>query len=163
MAELAYVRARREAAELLDAHWDGILPVKLGPITDSLEATKHESPLGDRLSGFVTKEKASRASIVLNSEEPAERRRFTWAHELGHILERNAIAKDDDYSFTEARGRKYDLHEFFADEFAGALLMPPREVNRMKEYAASVAEMASKFGVSIPAMRKRLDRLAAQQ
>ncbi|GAA4479554.1 hypothetical protein GCM10023190_22840 [Enteractinococcus fodinae] len=38
MNELAYVRARREARELLEAHWDGEFPVKLGPITEALDA-----------------------------------------------------------------------------------------------------------------------------
>lgn len=163
MNELAYIRARREAQELLDAHWDGEFPVKLGPITAALGADKYEVSLWGGVSGLVSKKPSENPQIVLNSDEPAVRRRFTWAHELGHIVERGLVAYDEDYSFTDARGDKYNLHEFFADELAGALLMPESEVRRLEERGASLADQARHFGVSIPAVRQRHKRLAAQK
>lgn len=162
MNELAYIRAHREARELLEAHWDGEFPVKLGPITEALDAVKYEMPLDGGISGVVSKQPRGAAEIVLNSTEPAARRRFTWAHELGHVVERGSIASDDDYSFTDARGNDYDLHEFFADEFAGALLMPEEEINRLETMGHSIAQQARYFGVSIPAVRERHKRLSNQ-
>ncbi|GAA2940707.1 MULTISPECIES: ImmA/IrrE family metallo-endopeptidase [Glutamicibacter] len=160
MAELAWQAARREADQLLNAYWDGYLPVKLGPITEALEAVKRESIMAPGLSGIVVKKPHSNAEIVLNINDPATRRRFTWAHELGHVVERSSIAKDDDYSFADARGKSYDLHEFYADEFAGALLMPKSSIANMRHMGKSAPEMAREFGVSVPAMNKRLERLS---
>ncbi|GAB2864095.1 hypothetical protein GCM10027092_28600 [Yaniella soli] len=162
MDELAYIRAHREAQVLLDAHWDGEYPVKLGPITEALDAVKYEMPLDGGFSGVVSKQPGGAADIVLNSAEPAVRRRFTWAHELGHIVERSSVASDEDYSFTDTRGNDYDLHEFFADEFAGALLMPENEIHRLEGMGYSIAQQARHFGVSLPAVRQRHKRLTMQ-
>ncbi|GAA2045140.1 hypothetical protein GCM10009720_27550 [Yaniella flava] len=162
MDELAYIRARREAQELLDAHWDGEFPVKLGPITDALDAVKYEMPLDGGISGVVSKQPRGAAEIVLNSAEPAPRRRFTWAHELGHVVERSSVASDEDFSITDARGSDYNLHEFFADEFAGALLMPKNEIHRLEGMAYSIAQQARHFGVSLPAVRQCHKRLSSQ-
>lgn len=164
MTTMVYERARREAASLLETAWDGTFPVKLGGITRALDAEVLMEPLNPELSGFIVKKSGEdTAHIVLNSSEPTERQRFTWAHELGHLIERSSVANDDDYSFVDTRSStRYDLHEFFADEFAGALLMPAREVKRLQEGWMSEAGIASYFGVSIPALRKRLARLRKQ-
>lgn len=162
MNELAYIRARREAQELLDAHWDGEFPVKLGLITEALDSVKYEMPLDGGISGVVSKQPGGSAEIVINASESAVRRRFTWAHELGHIVERASVASDEDYSFTDARGNDYNLHEFFADEFAGALLMPENAIQRLQSMGYSLAQQARCFGVSIPAVRQRHKRLSSQ-
>ena len=61
--------------------------------------------------------------IALNINHPASRRRFTLAHELGHIvlLHDAAMAADDELA---ARMEKE------ADAFAGALLMPAGDARR---------------------------------
>lgn len=158
MGQLVYQLAREEASRILLEHWDGRLPVRLGEITQALGAQKFETSLGPTLSGLVTKECKQAPRIVLNSDEPVARRRFTWAHELGHIVERDD-ATDHDYSFTEGRGLKYDLHEFFADEFAGALLMPVDEIVRMRDEGKTPGQMARIFDVSVRAVTTRLKRL----
>ncbi|WP_162231078.1 ImmA/IrrE family metallo-endopeptidase [Leucobacter musarum] len=160
MAEMVYVTARRKAADLLRENWDGRLPVRLTEITSNLGASKYEADLGPVLSGIVSKEQNASPVIVVHSRHSPERRRFTWAHELGHIVERAALAEDDDYSFTDGRGVKYDLHEFFADEFAGSLLMPEEEISRMRRNGYTHGQMAVEFGVSVDALTKRLGRLA---
>lgn len=159
MAEMVYVTARRKAAALLQSNWDGRLPVRLTEITEELGARKFESDLGSTLSGVVSKKPHESPVIVVHSGHSPERRRFTWAHELGHVVERAAIAKDDDYSFSDGRGIKYDLHEFFADEFAGSLLMPAEELDRMRRNEYTHGQMAIEFGVSIDALMKRISRL----
>lgn len=164
MAMLAYQRARNEANSLLRSGWDGTFPVKLGGITRTLDAEVLMEHLSPELSGFIVKKTGDdTAHIVLNASESAERQRFTWAHELGHLIERASVAGDDDYSFVDTRSStRYDLHEFFADEFAGSLLMPAREIKRLEEIGMSAAGMATHFGVSLTAMRKRLARLVKQ-
>ena len=47
----------------------------------------------------------------------------------------------------------------FLDEFAGALLMPEDEVHRLHDEGFSPVRMMLHFGVSAPAVRKRLERL----
>lgn len=160
MAEMVYQRARREAEKLLDQCWSGKYPVRLRPFNAEVGAKAYEGDLGDELSGVVSKEAGKPAKIIVNSQHVKRRKRFTWAHELGHIVERRELAGDDDYSFKElSRGRGYDLHEFFADEFAGALLMPQEKILDMEEDGYSPVEMAEFFDVSVDAVKRRLKRL----
>lgn len=160
MAELVYQMARREAQQLLDVVWDGRYPVRLAPIASEVGAETYKADLGTSLSGVVSKDKGKPARIVLNSRHVDRRNRFTWAHELGHVVERRKVANDDEYSFEELkRGGDYNLHEFFADEFAGALLMPEAEILRVKNAGLSVDQIARHFDVSIDAVNKRLKRL----
>lgn len=61
--------------------------------------------------------------IALNARHPASRRRFTLAHELGHIvLNHDATVAQDDDAAAEM--------EQDADAFAAALLMPAADVRR---------------------------------
>lgn len=160
MAEMVYVTARRKAAELLGRNWDGSFPVRLTEITQDIGAAKYEADLGPKLSGVVSKEPGKPAVIAVHSNHSAARKRFTWAHELGHVVERATIAGDDDYSFSDMqRGGEYDLHEFFADEFAGSILMPADEVARLQRESATIGQMAQFFGVSVDAVQKRIARL----
>ena len=53
----------------------------------------------------------------------------------------------------------YDLHEFYADEFAGALLMPEAEILRLQEEHWTIPRMAAHFNVTAAAVLKRLERL----
>lgn len=161
---MVYERARQEAADLLNAAWDGEFPVKLSGITRRLNASLTIEPLSSGLSGFIVKKEGDDvARIVLNASDVAERQRFTWAHELGHLVERSSVADDHDFSFVDTRApSRYDLHEFFADEFAGALLMPAGHIAMLQNDKRSEMFMADYFGVSLPALRKRLTRLAKQ-
>lgn len=160
MAELVYQAARREAQDLLNLCWDGRYPVRLRPFSDELKAEAYTADLGNDLSGVVSKAAGQPARIVLNSRHVDRRNRFTWAHELGHVVERKSIAGDKDYSFEEARGQKYDLHEFFADEFAGALLMPAEELSRLQQLGYTTTQIAEHFDVSVNAVNMRIKRLA---
>ena len=159
MAELVYVTARREAQKLRDVSWDGQFPVDLIPLVHELGAELYSADLGTDLSGVVSKDPNSPARIVVNNRHVERRNRFTIAHELGHVVERKNVAQDDEYSFEEYRGRAYDLHEFFADEFAGELLMPAFAVRDLAATGATPERMAEFFNVSIDAMKKRLERL----
>lgn len=98
--------------------------------------------------------------IWINSEETVERQRFTTAHELGHGLlhpEENII----DYRMTGCFSQK----ESEANEFAGRLLMPEKEIQKVKQLLENMegksilSELACYFGVSMQAIMLRLQKL----
>jgi len=162
-SKLAYQEAREQAQGLLDSDaWDRQYPVKLLPFLKFLDASLTEEPeLGsNQVSGMVIKDNEnSPAQIYINTSETYPRQRFTLAHEMGHLVER-LQRKDGEYSFMDMRSNNhYDLHEFYADEFAGALLMPEAEILRLQKEHWTVPRMAAHFNVTVAAVAKRLERL----
>lgn len=156
---LVWQDARRSAKNVLDKYWDGKYPVKVSKISRKMGVMTYRATLPDGLSGMIIKEKGSEPRSYADADEPDVRRRFTFAHELGHYVERTTLANDNDFAFKDGRSEKYDLHEFYADEFAGALLMPEDDFVKMQQEGKSLIDMAAKFGVSLSAVRKRRERL----
>lgn len=156
---MVYQEARQEAQEVRASMMVGTGLQGLVEIAGRWNAGVNFVPLGDGISGFIIKEEGTDPRIYVNSNESLQRQRFTLAHEIGHLIERQSIAGDKDYSFTDYRSQsKYDLHEFFADEFAGELLMPAgpfiQSLQERGEVGASVD-----FNVSVPAVQARIARL----
>lgn len=103
-------------ASMVRAHW--LLPS--GPIENLTAAVEragavvvHSSMGGSSVSGLTVNVPGLLPIIILNHEQPADRMRFTLAHELGHIV----------------------MHRFpnpnmeaEANNFASALLMPRAEI-----------------------------------
>ncbi|WP_293768081.1 ImmA/IrrE family metallo-endopeptidase [uncultured Corynebacterium sp.] len=157
---LAWQAARNSARNVL-AHMrvrpDGF--ADLESIAAKYDAQVFFRPMEPELSGFIVKQANSSPEIFINADEPIERQRFTLAHEIGHLVERGQYAKDRDYSFMDYRSSTdYDLHEFFADEFAGALLMPAREFTAVYRDRGEFGT-AVHFGVTVSAVNKRAKRL----
>jgi hypothetical protein len=97
--------------------------------------------------------------IWLNATEPAPRRRFTLAHELGHwvcqVLEgRGApvMCRADEVGVGEGRALERE-----ANVFAAELLMPEDLVRQ--DFDGSAASTAERFGVSDEAFGWRLYNL----
>jgi len=161
MSKLIWRDAREHAADVLSNYWDGVtLPVPVAQISEKIGVTPLKASLPDGLSGMIIKRPNEAARSYAEASESETRRRFTFAHELGHYVERVDVSNDNDFSFVDGRfpGR-YNLHEFYADEFAGALLMPERQFMRMLENGDSLIDIAARFGVSLDAARKRKERL----
>lgn len=152
-------KARLDAAEVLNETWAVPGPVDPERIANHIGIVVRRVPLEPGISGILRVEPGLDPVIFINDEDSPQRQRFTIAHELGHYYERNSAGQDDYNIVERLRGGKYDLHEFYADEFAGALLMPTRDVNRLRDSGASVLHMARAFDVSMEAMKKRLARL----
>lgn len=132
---------------------------ELEALAEFYDAVVFYRDLEDGLSGFTLKQANSNPEIFININESIPRQKFTLAHEIGHIIERGSYANDSDYSFMDYRNSdKYDLHEFFADEFAGALLMPAEEFLPIYQAEGEFAT-AMKFGVTVSAVQKRARRL----
>lgn len=160
MKMLLYKAAREHAREIrasYNIHPQGIQD--LVTIANMLGADVSFRALKPDVSGVVIKEQHESPRIYINSDENMFRQRFTLAHEIGHLVDRTKLVDDKEYSFIDYRKQgEYNLHEFFADEFAGELLMPGDQfmqvLNKVGEFGAS-----AKFGVSVPAVRARKKRL----
>lgn len=114
------------------------------------------------LSGSLSKKDGSWV-IQVNRLHSEARQRFTIAHELGHFI----YHKDDEidaHKFVDTtffRGMTANNLEYTANRFASELLMPEPEVRQLidTENIRSIAELASKFGVSSAAMLFRVKEL----
>lgn len=156
--------AREAAANALKAHWDGELPVNPVAIAESLGIDVEFAEFTDDLSGVIVANQDA-VQILLADGDALPRQIFTCAHELGHYFERQE-AGDNDYSFSEgsgnfeaARGGIWDLHEFYADEFAGNLLMPTKPFVELFKQDVGVGTLADIFAVSRSAVQSRIRRL----
>lgn len=102
------------------------------------------------------------ACIAINSDHPEERRRWSLSHAYGHFLGHRykPSAKIDYGDIPES--------EVFADQFASYFLMPTS--NLMRKYAeivkdgdvptmADLFKLANYYGVSLPALSLRLERM----
>lgn len=151
--------ARRAADDVRKTYWDGSFPVNPVTIAERMNATvKFAQFQNPDLSGAIVAEDEA-ITILIAETEPIERQTFTCAHEIGHLMERRQ-AGDKEYSFVEARSsRSYDLHEFYADEFAGNLLMPEKKFADLYRAGAGISGLADYFMVSRTAVGHRLERL----
>lgn len=114
------------------------------------------------LSGSLSKREGTWV-IKVNKFHSETRQRFTIAHELGHFI----YHKDDDvdeHEFVDTtffRGMTSNNLEYTANRFASELLMPEDDVRKLidTDHIRSIAELASKFGVSSAAMLYRVKEL----
>jgi len=90
--------------------------------------------------------------IGVNAKHHSRRRRFSIAHELGHILMKHP---------PEARCTRGEIIRFNreADSCASALLMPDAEVLKFQKEGKTFEVMARLFDVSEEAMVRKLDYL----
>lgn len=162
MAQLVWKDARKQAKDIRSAYRVSTKGLAdLERIAGVLGAEVFYEELPKEQAGLIVKRPDDAfASIIINRRDIPERQRFTLAHEIGHLVDRLRMAGDQRFSFMDYRdGRNgYSLHEFFADEFAGELLMPAipliREVAKTSYY-----EAAATFGVTPAAVERRIARL----
>jgi len=152
----------REAARALQEEIGGAVGYELDPfdLAAMLGMKVSVERLKPQYSGFISQESGGRPEVLIQQTESYVRQRFTLAHEIGHYIERATLADDDDFSFSDLRSaERYDLHEFYADEFAGELLMPLEPFVSEWETNPAYEHLAARFGVSEPAVAKRISRL----
>lgn len=145
------------------------MPVeKLAALVD---ATIRYEPFDGEMSGMVHRSPEGKAIIGVNSSHSRERRRFTIAHELGHLLLHadEAFHVDEKFRIEEflmyrngSSSLATDAREIEANQFAAELLMPS---HMLKAHLVSllggvdmdaIDELAGLFDVSIQAMTIRL-------
>lgn len=122
---------------------------------------------GQEAEAYVRKDGDSFA-IAIRDDVPPNRRRFSIAHELGHLfLHLGYLVDDELWNSTEAgyldsvRHRLgFNEEEYEAHEFAGAFLMPEKEFREVanrtrKGKFYDVNKIAEHFAVSIAAAQTR--------
>ncbi|MDE2482150.1 MAG: ImmA/IrrE family metallo-endopeptidase [bacterium] len=161
--------AERAAKELLQAHNCGI-PVDVKQLAKDLGCivVEHDFENDNDVSGLLIRE-ADKTIIAVNQANAEVRKRFTIAHEIGHLVMHPGRPLLVDASVrinarTPTAGFATEREETEANQFAAALLMPTEEVRDRLKAAhglsdSAIAKMARKFGVSDSAMQFRLVNL----
>jgi Zn-dependent peptidase ImmA (M78 family) len=153
--------AAREAARLLTAAWPFGIPVDPVSIARTAGLRVLEAPLDEDTLGALIKQPGQEPTIMINQNDPENRKRFTCAHELGHWVRRSKEAEE--YTTVDLRSGLSttgdDPEEVFANEFAACLLMPEDNVRTLHAGGHNDIEMAIQLKVSREAMQFRLKNL----
>lgn len=140
-------------------------PCDLAAVCDFLNVSVVKELMAPDLDGVYFRDEHGNAQIRINSGIlPIERQRFTWAHEIGHhCFARNVPGK----VVVELRKGSHHPLERECNNFARALLMPADLVKlhciELKHPEQNkTGTLASRFGVSMTAMRYRLRDLGLE-
>lgn len=129
-------RARRIAARVVE-RFDLEPPVPIEEILSEYADVSIElTPAG--IDGICCRLTSTRPSVILSSRSPVRRRRFTGAHELGHLVLPGHVdieACAVDLSHPSPRN-----HEREANAFASAVLVPERWMRRHAPSAVGVRQ-----------------------
>ena len=162
-------QAEKAAQDLLKATWaiTGDLaecprPVDPFAIARRLGLQVHVRKLEPDVSGMLAKRAGRDPEVYINASDSLNRQRFSCAHEIGHYDKRSTGREDDNWGYIDRRGPAASLgtdpEEVYANRFAAALLMPEAVVKRLHGTIAPAA-MAVELGVSLDAMKFRLENL----
>ncbi|RYD73247.1 MAG: ImmA/IrrE family metallo-endopeptidase [Verrucomicrobiaceae bacterium] len=174
---------RKVVEALLDEHHISAAPVPVEEIAERQGATIRQQPTEDSLSGFLFKDRATGTAIIgVNKDHSPTRKRFTVAHELGHLMlhsyEQIHVDKAGygaGYGLVKLRSdlssTGLDSEEVEANFFAAEILMPLRlleeeltkqpTLNMLDEssFNAALKSMSKTFKVSPQALNIRLVQL----
>lgn len=161
---MQFARPEAMAEDILQQFWDGRLPVDVKGIARALGVKVVLASDLAGISGEVTRTSGGGYTIKVNRNDPRVRKRFTIAHELGHIAlghlageERRLRDPRENYSLVY-----YDPKERDANRFAAELLMPSDAVRNAimrLEGDDMIRQLADLFSVSRTAMGIRLKAL----
>ena len=164
-----YAMIERVVGKLLKQQGSNGPPVSVDRIAKAQGCTVKASDLRD-VSGILVRSKDGNI-IGVNSTHPEARRRFTIAHELGHLMlhEGEQVHFDKEFRVSLRSNESSagtNVEEMEANFFAASLLMPdamlaadPRAYSIELENVESMRELASAYKVSVQAMTLRLARL----
>lgn len=143
------------------------VPINVEAVAERLGAAVVFDDLEDDVSGFLLKENDV-TTIAINQMHHPNRRRFTIAHECGHLAlhasgQKDKLWVDKAYLFfRDANASSGEqLEEIQANQFAAALLMPEELVHSNIDDATTISDvdifrLAVRFEVSEQAMTLRL-------
>ncbi|WP_148616555.1 ImmA/IrrE family metallo-endopeptidase [Nocardioides rubriscoriae] len=162
-------RVDNAALALLEDCGISIPPVDVYAIAESLGVSVVNLEIGNDVSGMLIRD-AETLTVGLHHTHSARRKRFTLAHEIGHLkLHRGRPLIVDSAVRINMRdatsARATDREEMEANRFAAALLMPEDMVIKAVDASSSVnpkmlqQELARMFDVSTEAMGYRLINL----
>ncbi len=184
-------RKEKEAARLLKSAGIDTVPVPVEEVARFLGVEVRYAAFDDDLSGLLYREETEDGQEVatvigVNSAHPPRRRRFSIAHEIGHLAldhlqhaEFEELHIDRKFACLPRNGRSaqgIDALEIEANGFAAALLMPAKPLREdFKKFKADSIEcfdyeddelasaLAKRYNVSLQAMLIRLSRLGLIQ
>ncbi len=150
-----------------EASIEGVAPVPIFALLARYGVEVRFTALGE-LAGalLVVDDDAHPDGVLINSDQPYDRQRFSGAHELGHLVLGHETPATG--SFISYLGRRFDSTEVHADQFASELLVPTRllrekaaELSAKDPLPDRIYRLASTFLVSFQAMTTRLAKLGA--
>lgn len=156
--------ANEMAREILDEFWpERFLPVDPVHIARDMGVEVFSAELGNDVFGLIYGTPGG-AEIYIDRDQPPNRYRFSVAHELGHYVEhseRPGPAAEMDYVDRRSDEDRGSPEEVYANQFAGALLMPEKELRAERARGLNDVQLARLFGVSLSALQYRLQLLGA--
>ena len=168
-------RAESEATRLLAETAHSGPPINVEAIASHLRVQVVEEKLDRSVSGMLYRD-GQHVVIGVNSAHSVRRRRFTIAHEIGHLVlhkGRPLVLDHVRVNFRDANSSTAsDLEEIQANAFAAELLMPREHVidatkrlleDRTITEAAVIESLAQCFDVSDQAMEYRLINLGLRR
>jgi Zn-dependent peptidase ImmA (M78 family) len=120
--------------------------------------------LNDAYDGTIKKTGENSFEIAISPYQSAKRKKFTIAHELGHLFLHMGYLLDPDLWNVQDEKiyRRFGTNEeeYQANEFAAALLMPKEEFEKTVSELAEgsridVQQVADHFKVSVSAAKNR--------
>ena len=166
-------RVERAAERLLERFGLDEPPIPVDDLAEMLGARLVFEPLQGDVSGMLYRD-GGPPVIGINSNHAETRRRFSIAHEIGHLRLHRGREMIVDHLYTpridfrdETARLAVDDDEIEANGFAAALLMPSalvfravrQELDRTTNDERILASLAKRFGVSKQAMSYRLMNL----
>ncbi|MCW2901188.1 MAG: putative Zn peptidase [Streptosporangiaceae bacterium] len=152
------------AHEILDEFWPHrFLPVDPVEIARDMGVEVFSAELGNDVFGLIYGGPGG-AQIYIDQDQPPNRYRFTVAHELGHYVEHSegpGAQADINYVDRRSDEDRGQPEEVYANQFAGALLMPEQELREARARGLNDVQLARLFGVSLSALQYRLQLLKA--
>ncbi len=163
--------AEKAAASLLEEHKINVPPVNVQSLAEALGASVRLEQLDPNVSGLLVRSPDRRVVIGVNAQHHPNRRRFTIAHEIGHLVlhkETPGVFVDEHmvHFRADASSKQTDPKEVEANFFAAALLLPKemlvadireRQLDAMDEVALKA--LTERYGVSQQALTIRLVNL----
>jgi Zn-dependent peptidase ImmA (M78 family) len=165
-----YALARKRAADLIRTAGVKRPPVPIEALAAKVGAIVRYEPFAGKVSGLIHRSEEA-AVIGVNSLHPKTRRRFTIAHELGHLLlhKRETLHVDEHFPIAfrnETSSRASSPTEIEANQFAAELLMPSelvlqdvRKLPPETQLEDAVVTLARLYQVSEQAMAIKLSVL----
>lgn len=148
------VKARHAAAGLLRAAKIATVPVVVNDLTKAAKLTFDitVAPLSDlKFNGkgdALTQTRGDAIFIIYNDDKPTVRKRFSVAHEIGHLF----LGHLHGNSSSDMNAEK-NFDEIEANAFAAHILIPPAILGRdIKGGNKDVEKLAKKYNVSTDAM-----------
>jgi Zn-dependent peptidase ImmA (M78 family)/transcriptional regulator with XRE-family HTH domain len=159
------LQAEQDAFELRQRLGLGLSPVAdiISLLELELGVRVYVRRLDSHVAGLFAYDEKVGACIMINARHPRERRTFTAAHELGHLV---STRREPDVLHDGSPERTPE--ERYCNAFARAFIMPPRALmQKFKEFTAGsprltrrhIIVLAHFFNVSREAIVRRLEEL----